>query len=244
MTERALVLQRVVYSGLDALRLVLAPDLCACLHAVRGQNPQLYLRSPDLSALSATEAFTLFSGLRDLLDTPDIGESGRAVAGYTTIARATSGEASRAVWAVGRWDGTFDAYEEEVANDLINAAGAVAHALDDAAAPEESAGSIRISIDSQGDRVHAQVWVPVAGAVHSATSDGPSPTTAVAQATLATVNPALKLGSVAEDVIDGERAVLVLVRDVSGQTGLGSALCGEDLLRAVALAALRAARTL
>ncbi|HWW43530.1 MAG TPA: hypothetical protein VN180_00495, partial [Acidimicrobiia bacterium] len=115
--------------------------------------------------------------------------------------------------------------------------------LDDAATFEEASGSIRISIDSQGDRVHAEVWVPVAGSLRSASSDGPSPTTAVAQATLATVNPALKLASVAEDVIDGERAVLVLVRDVSGQSGLGCALCGEDLLRAVALATLRAART-
>jgi len=86
------------------------------------------------------------------------------------------------------------------------------------------------------------VSVPVAGTVRSATSDGPSPTTAVAQAALAAVNPALKLGSVGEDVIDAERAVLVLVRDASGRAGLGCALCGEDLLRSVALAALHAAR--
>ena len=92
--------------------------------------------------------------------------------------------------------------------------------------------------------MHAQVWVPVAGALQSGTGDGPSPTTAVAQATLATVNPALKLGSVGEDVVDGERAVLVLVRDVSGTAGLGCALCGDDVLRAVAVAALRAARAL
>ena len=64
MTERALVLQRVVYAGLDALRLVLAPDLCACLHAGATDSPQLYLRAPELSSLSATEAFTLFSALR------------------------------------------------------------------------------------------------------------------------------------------------------------------------------------
>jgi len=244
VTERALVLQRVVYAGLDALRLVLAPDLCACLHEVKGESPQLYLRSPDLSTLSATEAFTLFGGLRDLLAATDVDASGGSVAGYTTVARATSGDASRAVWAVGRWDGAFDAYEQEVADELIKAAGAVAHALDDAAAPDEATGPIRISLDSQGDRVHAEVWIPVAGAVHSATGDGPSPTTAVAQATLATVNPALKLGSVGEDVIDGERAVLVLVRDVAGTAGLGCALCGEDVLRAVAVAALRAARAL
>ena len=245
MTERALVLQRVVYAGLDALRLVLAPDLCACLHEVKGQSPQLYLRSPDLSTLSATEAFTLFGALRDLLMTSaDLGESGATVTGYTTVALATSGDASRAVWAVGRWDGTFDAYEREVAHELIKATGAVAHALDDAAAPEDATGAIRITLDSQGDRVHAEVWIPVAGTVHSATGDGPSPTTAVAQATLATVNPALKLGSVGEDVIDGERAVLVLVRDVGGTAGLGCALCGEDVLRAVAVAALRAARAL
>jgi hypothetical protein len=244
LTERALVLQRVVYAGLDALRLVLAPDLCACVHAGMAESPQLYLRAPDLSSLSATEAFTLFSGLRDLLEAGDIAASGRTVAGYTAVVRATSGEASRAVWAVGRWDGSFDPYQEEVAVELIKGVGAVAHALDDAAAPEEAGSSIRISVDSQGDRVHAQVWVPVAGSVQTATSDGASPMTAVAQATLATVNPALKLGNVAEDIIDGERAVLVLVRDVNGRAGLGCALCGDDAVRAVAQAALRAARTI
>ena len=244
MTERALVLQRVVYAGLDALRLVLAPDLCACLHSRAGESPQLYLRSPDLASLSATEAFTLFSGLRDLLEATEPNESGRTVAGYTAVVRARSGEASRAVWAVGRWDGSFDAYEEEVAVALIKGVGAVAHALDDAAAPEEAGSSIRIAVDSQGSRVHAQVWASVAGSVTSATSDGPSPTIAVAQATLATVNPALKLGSVAEDVIDNERAVLVLVRNVSGRSALGCALVGDDLLRGVALAALRAARSI
>jgi hypothetical protein len=242
VTERALVQQRVVYAGLDALRLVLAPDLCACLYSGRGQSPQLYLRAPELATLSATEAFTLFGGLRDLLEATDISDAGGTVAGYTAITRATSGEASRAVWAVGRWDGSFDAYEEEVADGLVKAAGAVAHAIDEAAAPDEATGAIRISLDAHGERVHAQVWVPVAGSVHTAAADGPSPTTAVANATLATVNPALKLGSVAEDVIDGERAVLVLVRDASGHAGLGSALCGDDLLRAVATAAYRAAR--
>jgi hypothetical protein len=244
VAERALIQQRVVYAGLDALRLVLAPDLCACLYDGSGQSPQLYLRAPELGALSATEAFTLFGGLRDLLDLPDVSQAGSTVAGYTTITRATSGEASRAVWAVGRWDGSFDAYEEEVADGVITATGAVAHAIDEAAAPDEATGAIRISLDSQGDRVHAQVWVPVAGAVHSASGDGPSPTIAVASATLATINPALKLGSVAEDVIDGERAVLVLVRDAVGQAGLGSALCGDDLLRAVATASYRAARAI
>jgi len=241
MTERALVQQRVVYAGLDALRLVLAPDLCACLYAGAGQSPQLYLRAPELSTLTATEAFTLFGALRDLLELNDLSEAG-SVAGYTAISRATSGEASRAVWAVGRWDGDFDAYQEEVADGLIKAAGAVAHAIDEAAAPDEATGAIRIALDTQGERAHAEVWVPVAGSVHSASADGPSPTTAVANATLATVNPALKLGSVAEDVIDGERAVLVLVRDAHGSVGLGSALCGDDLLRAVATAAYRAAR--
>src|SRR5579871_3523183 len=244
VTERALVQQRVVYAGLDALRLVLAPDLCACLYEARGQSPQLYLRAPDLAALTATEAFTLFGGLRDLLELKDVNEAGRSVAGYTTIARATSGDASRAVWAVGRWNGSFDAYEEEVADGVIKAAGAVAHAIDEAAAPDDATGAIRIALDAQGDRVHAQVWVPVAGEVHSAAADGPSPTVAVANATLATVNPALKLGSVGEDVIDGERAVLVLVRDAAGQPGLGSSLCGDDLLRAVATASYRAARAL
>ena len=244
LTERALILQRVVYAGLDALRLVLAPDLCACLHAGTTESPQLYLRSPDLSSLSATEAFTLFSALRDLLYTDDLDPSAQTVAGYTAIVRSTAGQATRAVWAVGRWDGSFDPYQVEVAGELITGVGAVTHALDDAAAPEEEGSTIRVAVDSNAERARAQVWVPVGGSVRSATSEGPSSSTAVAQATLDTVNPSLKLGSVAEDVIDGERAVLVLVRDTSGRAGIGCALCGDDNVRAVAQAALRAARML
>jgi len=242
LTERALVLQRVVYAGLDALRLVLAPDLCACLHAGATDSPQLYLRAPELSSLSATEAFTLFSALRDLLYADDVAASPQTVAGYTAVVRSTAGQATRAVWAVGRWDGSFDPYQEEVASELITGVGAVTHALDDAAAPEEEGSTIRVSVDSDGDRARAEVWVPVGGALRSATAEGPSSSTAVAQATLATVNPSLKLGSVAEDVIDGERAVLVLVRDTTGRAGLGCAICGDDSVRAVAQAALRAAR--
>ena len=242
LTERALVLQRVVYAGLDALRLVLAPDLCACLHAGATESPQLYLRSPELSSLSATEAFTLFSALRDLLYADDVAASPQTVAGYTAVVRSTAGQATRAVWAVGRWDGSFDPYQEEVASELITGVGAVVHALDDAAAPEEEGSTIRVSVDSDGERARAEVWVPVGGALRSATAEGPSSSTAVAQATLATVNPSLKLGSVAEDVIDGERAVLVLVRDTTGRAGLGCAICGDDSVRAVAQAALRAAR--
>src|SRR3954466_2491171 len=67
-TELGVLVQRVAYAGLDALRAALPLDLCAYLHTAADAGPQLYLRAPDLSRLDATDAFNLFGALRDTLD--------------------------------------------------------------------------------------------------------------------------------------------------------------------------------
>ena len=63
----------------------------------------------------------------------------------------------------------------------------------------------------------------------------------MAVATLDAVDRSLKLSHSSEDEIGSERAVLVLVRDDTGRTALGSALSGNDALQATASAALQAA---
>jgi hypothetical protein len=240
-TETGLLVQRVVYAGLDALRSVLSLDLCACVHVANGFGPQLYLRAPDLSALDATEAFTLFSALRDLLDRPESEVGPVTVTGFTAVSQSTSGRRSRSLFVSGRRDSPLDPHEEAIAAALCEAIGAAAHALEESAGDDIVAGSIRVVIEVADGLAKAEVSVPAVAGMQTGRGEAASPSRAVAQATLAAIDPTLKLGDASDDQIDGERAVLVLVRDAAGQAALGSALCGNDPLQATALAALEAA---
>ena len=243
-SETGLLVQRVVYAGLDALRSVLSLDLCACVHVADGFGPQLYLRAPDLSALDATEAFTLFSALRDLLDQPEGEVRTIAVSDFTATSRSTTGPRSRSLFVSGRTDGPLDPHEQAIAAALCEAVGAAANALEEAAGDEVVAGSIRVVIEVADGVAKAEVSVPAVAGMQTGRGEAASPTRAVAQATLAAIDSTLKLADASDDEIDGERAILVLVRDSDGQAALGSALCGNDPLQATALAALEAARRL
>ena len=243
-SETGLLVQRVVYAGLDALRSVLSLELCACIHVASGFGPQLYLRAPDLSALDATEAFTLFSALRDLLEQPERDVSTVTVSGFTAMTRATAGPRSRSLFVCGRREGPLDPHEEAISAALCDAIGAAAHALEEAAGDEAASGSIRVVIEVADGVAKAEVSVPSLTGMQLGKGEAASPSRAVAQATLAAVDPTLKLGDASDEDVDGERAVLVLVRDGTGRAALGAALCGNDPLQATALAALEAARHL
>src|SRR3954466_12751720 len=94
-TELGVLVQRVAYAGLDALRAALDLDLCAYLHTTTDAGPQLYLRAPDLSKLDATDAFNLFTVLRDTLDSQVTETAVADITGFEAIAIVTSGVRSR-----------------------------------------------------------------------------------------------------------------------------------------------------
>jgi len=244
MTEAGLLVQRVVYAGLDALRTVVPLDLCACVHVAEGASPQLYLRAPQMAALDANDAFNLFGALRDLAEEGRPSTTRATVAGHAALANAAVGSASRSVWVVGRLGGALEAGEEKTAMVLLEAIATVVHALDEARSSETTRELIRVEVAPAGDGTSAEVWVPIAGVVRSARADGGSPVEAVAAATLAAADPSLKLVAAAEDEISDERAVLVLVRDDLGRVALGSSLCGAEPLHATAFATLQATRML
>jgi hypothetical protein len=243
VTDTGLLVQRAVYAGLDALGSVISPDLSACLHVVGDAGPQLYQRRPALTSIGTTEAFSLFGALRDLVDAVGDASGPVTVAGYHAVTHLTRGERSRVLWVVGRRDTPLADDEARVVSDLAAAIGVVVTALD-GVSDEQGPGSIRVSVEGTGRLSQAEVWVDEGGTVRAARAEALAPTTAVAMAALAAVDPALKLGSAAEDLIDGERAVLVLARDAIGRTGLGCALCGADPLHAAARAAVQAATAL
>jgi hypothetical protein len=119
----------LAYAALDAMRLAMPLDLCAYLHVVDGEGPQLYLRAPDLSAMTPTEAFDVFVAMREALD----GDGGRCLlGGFEAVAVRTAGPVSRGVFVAGRRGGELEKDELEVVDELGAAMGDAFHVVEDA----------------------------------------------------------------------------------------------------------------
>jgi hypothetical protein len=240
MTERGLLTQQALYAGLDALRSVLLTDLAACIHVVEDSPAQLYLRQPALGDMNAADAIKLYEQLRHLLDrhpTPRLVDVG----GRSACACVTGAGPVRTLWVVGRRQPPFDDGEAEVVESLAEAVGAVVDTLEETGAGRQE---VTVSLEGSGQISRAEVSVPVGAGRRASRSEALSPILAVAQATVAAVDDELKLATAAEDTIDGERVVLVLVRDPLGRAAVGATVCGDDPLHATARAALDAARAL
>jgi hypothetical protein len=245
VAETGLLVQRAVYAGLDALESILALDLCAFVHVSEGFGPQLYLRTPNMKDLDPSEAFSLFSSLRDLLEPGAVTTEMVEVAGYgAALARASSGLRSRSICVVGRRNGFFEAAEVRTVTALCDASGAATHAIEEAGGGEIAVGSIRIALQVGDGLAKAEVSLPSGTGEGTGRGEAVSSMVAVAEAAIAAIDPTLKLGAATDDQIDGERAVLVLVRNADGRIALGSALCGDDPLQATARAAVEAATRL
>jgi hypothetical protein len=243
-SEPGLLVQDMVYAGLDALRAVVPLDLCAYLHASSGFGPQLYLRAPDLSSMDATQAFDLFTTLRDALDDDRAGDRPFEVAGFDAVAMPTAGAASRGLYVVGRRETPLDETERAIATRLCAAIGAACHALEGGNRPPVEGSPLRVAVEVVEGIARAEVVVPVTGGLRQGRGEASSPTEAVAHATLDAADAAYKLGEVSEGEVAGERMVVVLVRDDNSNAAVGAALSGADHLHATALATLEAAERL
>jgi hypothetical protein len=246
--ESGLVIQELVYSGLDAITSVIQLDFAAYLHAAGDLGPQLYLTKPTLADMDATEAFNLFSALRDtLLDDHD-GDDTILLGGYLAIAVSTRGRYSRGLHVIGRKDVSLDEQERELALKLCRSFGRTAHTLETASDHPKTSSSApaRVAVEMVGDMTRAEVAVPLQGEIRTGSAEAPSAPRAVALAVIDAVDQSLKLGEAIEGEIAAERAVLVLLTDERGRSSLGSALCGagSDPLQATAAAALDAAARL
>ncbi|MCI0345729.1 MAG: hypothetical protein L0221_09855 [Chloroflexi bacterium] len=251
MTERqgetGLVIQDLVYAGLDALGAATSLDLCAFLHAAGDLGPQLYLARPSLAEMDATEAFNLFTALRDTSEDEHDGDEIILLGGYLALAVTTRGRYSRGLHVIGRRDGSLDEHERELAVKLCRSFGRAAHALESAPdRPRTAAAPARVAVELVGDLTRAEVAVPIGGEVRTGTAEAPAAPRAVALAVIDAVDQSLKLGEAIEGEIGTERAVLVLLTDERGRSILGASLCGAgaDPLQATAAAALDAASRL
>jgi hypothetical protein len=246
-TETGLVIQDLVYSGLEAMGVAMPLDLCAYLHAAGDLGPQLYLSKPSLADMDATEAFNLFSALRDTLLDEHEGDETILLGGFFAHAVSTRGRYSRGLHVIGRRDQTLEDPERELAVKLCRSFGRAAHALEVASdRPRTSPVPARVAVELVGDLTRAEVAVPMAGEIRTGTAEATSAPRAVALAVIDAVDQSLKLGEAMEGEIASDRAVLVLLADERGRSALGAALCGAgaDPLQATATATIDAASRL
>jgi hypothetical protein len=246
--DAGLMVQDVVYAGLEAMRAAVPLDLCAYLHATDDQGPQLFLGAPDLASIDPTEAFNLFTALRDALHDPHEGDETMLLGGYLAIALSSEGTLSRGLHVVGRRETPFEPEERIVIGRLAEALGRLVHSVEQPHAttqPRTNAGApIRVAVEMLSDRARAEVSAPFGDEIRTGTGEAPTAPRAVALAVIDAVDASLKLRDTAEGDIGGERAVLVLLTDVVERSALGATLIDQtssDALRATASAALDAA---
>lgn len=241
--EAGVLAQELVYAGLEALAAVTPLDLCAYLHVAADEGPQLFLKAPSLSTVDPTEAFTLFTALRDALDSEHPEEHPVPIAGHAALAVRTHGTASRGMHVAGRRAGPLEERERQTIAGLARRFADVAHALESLEAPAPRPVVARVSLETLGGRARAEVEVASGAAARTGSAEATTPPRAVAAAALDAVDPGLKLVDCADDEIAGERAVLALIADGTGAPSIGCALVGEaaDVLRAAAEAAIDAA---
>jgi hypothetical protein len=238
-----LLVQDVVYAGLDALCAVVPLDLCAYLHSAADGGPQLYLRRPSLAAMDANDAFQLFANLRDLL-AADLPEEGNveipSLVGSHAATLRTEGVVSKGLWVLGRRANPLGGDEHTRSMALARALGSVCHAVEAAAGPEPAPEPLRVLVTTSGGQADAEVAVGLAGEIRTGRGRHESPLAAVALAAIDTLDPKVELLHAGDDEVGGERAVLVVVRAGDDRSAVGAALSGSDPLRATASAALQA----
>jgi hypothetical protein len=249
--DAGLIVQDVVYTGLEAMRAAVPLDLCAYLHATEDQGPQLFLGAPDLASIDPTEAFSLFTALRDALQDPHEGDETMLLGGYLAIALSTQGPLSRGLHVVGRRETPFEPEERAVIARLAGSLGRLIHSVEQPAStaqPQSRVGApIRVAVEMLSDRARAEVSAPFGDEIRTGTGEAPTAPRAVALAVIDAVDASLKLRDTAEGDIGGERAVLVLLTDGADRPALGATLIDQtssDALRATASAALDAATRL
>jgi len=237
-SDLGVVVQDVIYAGLDALLAAMPLDLCAYLHLAEAAGPQLYLRTPDLSSMDANECFALFGALRDALDANEEDDSPFEVRGFHALRMNTRGARSRGLHVVGRRAEALDDRERELAGRLSHALGAATHALE-AMGPPSGEPTLRLSVEVVEGGPQADITLEAGGETRTGRGTAESPFEAVARAGLDAFRGEVQLVHAGLQEAGGERVALVIIEDAHAERGLGAAL-GQDPLQATAAAALEA----
>ena len=251
--DGGLLVQTIVYAGLEALRAAVPLDLAAYLHETPDQGPQLFLGAPTLADIDPTAAFNLFAALRGGLGSQRDGEE-LDVPGYRAIAITTGGAVSKGVHVLGRRASAPTPDERAGLVRLAHTFAALGHSVEQAppgAAPANGDGlrriaPVRVVVETVPGGAEATVTIDIDGRPVTQTAHASGTARAVATAAVACVDPSLKVVEAGEEQIGGARAVLALIAATDGRQMLGTSLIDDqtDSLRATSIAALDAAERL
>jgi hypothetical protein len=238
----------LIYGGLEALRAAMPLGLCAYIHEVGDDAPLLYMAIPRMEDVDPSEAFGLFTALREALDRGPSASGPLDVAGFTAALVVTSGTRSRGLHVAGRRNAALDPRERETLQRLAAGLGAAIHALEDAAAREDGGDlePIRVSVDLAEGRARAEVAIPLGEEIRTGAGEAGLAGRAVVAAVINATDTTLSLVESGSAPIGPIRACLVLMEDALGRRALGSALIDDetDELHSTATAAMHAASAL
>jgi hypothetical protein len=242
--DTGLLIQELVYAGLESLRVVMPLDLCAYLHATDDRGPQLFLATPDLSSIDPNQAFNLFNELRDAMERSTGSESRLSIGSYSAIAIPSMGAQSRGLHVAGRLGSVLTDDESDALSRLARALGGAAHTMETAAASTAGAviAPIRVAVEMVESGARAEVSVPLGAVIRTGEGRATTPSRAVGEAVLDACDDSLKLGAIGDTEVAGERVLIAIVSDASGRSAVGSSLTADrsDSLQAVAAATLDA----
>lgn len=234
-------------AGLEAIRAAMPVALCAYVHAVTGEAPQLFMVSPQLSEIDPTEAFNLFAAFRDVMHDDHDGDD-LTIGEYVACAVTSRGQRSRGLHIVGRRGTRLDMAERETFRRLARGLGQAAHVLEGGRAKQRMSlrAPIRVSVDIVEGRARAEVAIPLEDEIRTGVGESNLSDRAIVEAVIDAMDASIKQVDTTFSDIGAERAAIVLLEDALGRRALGSNLVSEetDLLHATACAAMEAASKL
>jgi hypothetical protein len=239
-----LLLQRLLYAGLDAIQASVPVELAACLHRVGDEEAQLYVRAPELTTLNLAQTVEITAALREIGEHPELQEATLEVGGYEARALVTGDARAITIWIFGRRGEPIADDDLDLIDNVVVAVGGVAASMAETDFAERWDGIIRLSVDAAEELPRAEVAVAGPKTVTTGVASGASTAEAVANAIILAVNPSLHLAGISDVEVDGADAVVVMLRNSAGRGATGSALAGANPLHAVGHATLEAARAL
>ncbi len=235
-TER--LLRSLANAGFDLLEEGSSLALCAYLHVPRGDDPHLFLRSPEFSTLTPSRAFRLCHAISVLTNHEEAAGcfTWEGLDGWYIR---TSGPDSDGMHVVGRSNGRMDYGTHQITREICLAFGDLAHQVQHGGADTTVAPALSVEIENGTTTVEASVELPD-GTLSSGFGTATDRREAVARAVIAATGCNHRFIDVRNLALEDKRGSLVVLLDRSGALRLGITMVTEDVITAAAIATTRA----
>ena len=229
------VLHSLVDAGLDQRASTTRLDLLAYLHLPRFDEPVLFLRKPDLSTLSATRIYRLFTrfvqasraGTREGTFTQDA---------TVTVFLRTSGTTSDGIHFLGRSNAVIDPTMLPSLRTTTHTFATICNQYVSGTPSDLLTPHLVVELNNNGTTVHVAPGNSLRGGRAMSTD----PQEAVVRAVLEASNSLFAYRDARELALGDERAVLVVLADENRALHPGFVVTDDDLLQSTATATMRA----